>query len=138
LRLSVFWPAVIFSTIGAIMLIISLAVREGFAPSLFMLVMGLVPLAILIHAHVRLGRLKKEGPFYNADVTKIERNPWGSKSLYGMPAKMHCMYTNEKGIKNYVTSRHYLIGYNDEKTDFKARVYVDKNEPNNYEIEVYG
>ena len=137
LKLSVFLPAVIALPLGIILFTSSIiSGEEGFI-SLILLAWGLYSFAVLLYHNLRLKRFKKDGDCYEAVIIKLERNSWIRRGLLGMSAKMECEYANKDGLTSFALSRDYMIGLNDEKDDFRARVYVDKNNPGSYEVELY-
>ena len=129
------WVFLIVGTVGALIL---------HYLALTLLAIGIVLLAYDTLKRVQLKNLKANGIHYNAEIVYMVKT--ASKRAAPMRGAIvrigfmtdtyvKCRYTNEYGVEFDVTSRMFLWD-SPEHYELKAYVYVDRDNPEKYAVEV--
>lgn len=113
------------------------------AIGLIFAVMGLIFFMIRKRDEAKETRLKSEGVCYNAEITEVKISPYaayGRYAYYGAPSVIvECWYRNQEGRTCLVKSGGLLISpmlYGAGKDSLKAKVYVSRDDPRDYYVEV--
>jgi hypothetical protein len=103
------------------------------------LLIGLIALAAARRGRRRLNRLKDYGLRYDAEITNIRL--WAmhipARTAGAAAGRAECVYVNERGERCLVKSRAMMIGYGDSNATLGATVYVDRDDPARYEVEIF-
>ncbi|MCL2854811.1 MAG: hypothetical protein FWE21_04245 [Defluviitaleaceae bacterium] len=97
-------------------------------------------LAIYNKGKRRLNRLKDEGVRYDAEIVGFYNGAWYGSYSHGdfaSGAKAECAYINQMGERQLVRSRLYVMRMGDGAEGLHAMVYVDRDDPDKYEVEVF-
>jgi hypothetical protein len=120
------WLVSIFAGIPEIAWQAYLFMVLGFIP----VIAGFAGLAHYMYVQKRIKRLKNEGLHYDAQIVDSAENRYSVRRL-------DCVYVDERGKNCAVRSRYHMAGRLGVGDVMKAKVYADRNNPGNYETEVF-
>jgi hypothetical protein len=105
------------------------------------LTIGLAGFLHYFYGQRRLNRLKNEGLEYDAEVVDMTQSLAPMVRVGGVNrysnGRVDCVYTNERGESCLVRSRYYMLSSFDGMWNLKAKVYADRNDPKDYEVELF-
>ncbi|MCL2236084.1 MAG: hypothetical protein FWB98_06570 [Defluviitaleaceae bacterium] len=101
---------------------------------------GLTSLAVARKSIRRLKRLKDDGLRHEGEEIKVVFG--GTVHTVGRGgsrggARIECVYMNQRGERCLVRSKSYMVPLGSNGSDLAAVVYVDRDDPAVYEVEVF-
>lgn len=104
---------------------------------------GIVFFLFYKHKEAKIIRLKNEGICYDAEITDVKPLPYMRYGKYGYYSNpvfiVECWYRNHEGKTCIVKSDEYLttlMFFGEKKDNLKAKVYVNRNNPKDYYVEI--
>jgi MFS family permease len=101
------------------------------------LAVGLIGLVFAAKGRGRLRRLKDDGLRFDAEVTQVGHRTIPIRTGTGAAGRVECVYINDRGERCLVKSRSLLLRFGDNAENLGAVVYVDRDDPARYEVEVF-